>query len=325
MSRPSATRLRTHDGLVLHVHVEGPADADLTVVLAHCWTSDHDSWRYQVRDLRHRFGDSLRVVTYDHRGHGASERTPKHAATIDNLGRDLSDLIDAHASDGDLVLGGHSIGGMTLMALAERRPELFAERVRGVLFVATSGGSLHEVTLGLPRVGGPVRERIPLMLALRSQMLSRRQRRKAPMVEALVARRFLFGDDMRLRDHALAVEGIINTPAASMRGFFEDIMCHDRIEGLSALAGVPVHVMVGAKDRLTPPSHAELLAETVPGARLTVAPRAGHMLPLECDALVTDALVELVEQAQATRERRESTAARLASRWRRTTTSAVNG
>ena len=52
-------------------------------------------------------------------------------------------------------------------------------------------------------------------------MLSRRQRRRAPVLEAMVARRFLFGDDMRLRDHALAVEGIITTPAASMCGFFE--------------------------------------------------------------------------------------------------------
>jgi pimeloyl-ACP methyl ester carboxylesterase len=304
MTRPSATRLRTHDGLDLHVHVEGPDDADLTVVLAHCWTSDHDSWRYQVRDLRHRFGDSLRVVSYDHRGHGASDATPKHAATIENLGRDLADLIDAHAPDGDLVLAGHSIGGMTVMALAEHRPAIFAERVRGVLFVATSGGSLHEVTLGLPRVGERVREQIPVMLAMRSKMVSRRRRRRAPVIEAMIARRFLFGDDMRLRDHALAVEGIINTPAASMRGFFEDVMRHDRVEGLSVLAGVPVHVMVGDKDRLTPPSHSELLAEKVPGARLTVAPGAGHMLPLECDALVTEALVELVEQAQATRDRR---------------------
>jgi pimeloyl-ACP methyl ester carboxylesterase len=311
-SRPGTTRLRTHDGLDLHVHVEGPHDAGLTVVLAHCWTSDHDSWRYQVRDLRHRFGDSLRVVSYDHRGHGASDETPRRAATIENLGRDLSDVIDAHACDGDLVLAGHSIGGMTLMALAEHRPELYAERVRGVLFVATSGGSLHEVTLGLPRVGARVRQQVPLMLATRSKMLSRRRRRRAPVVEAMVARRFLFGEDMRLRDHALAVEGIINTPAASMRGFFEDVMRHDRVEGLSALEGVPVHVMVGDQDRLTPPSHAELLAEKVPGARLTVAPGAGHMLPLECDALVTEALVELVEQAQATRSEPSST--RLAAR-----------
>lgn len=324
MVRRSTTRLRTHDGLDLHVHVEGPPvstqDAPLTVVLAHCWTSDHDSWRYQVRDLRHRFGDDLRVVTYDHRGHGASDETPQHAATIENLGRDLSDLIDEHAPDGDLVLGGHSIGGMTVMALAEHRPELFTGRVRGVLFVATSGGSLHEVTLGLPRFGDKVREQIPAMLAMRSRLVSRKRRRRAPFIEAMVARRFLFGDDMRLRDHALTVEGIINTPAASMCGFFEDVMRHDRVEGLSVLAGLPVHVMVGSKDRLTPPSHAELLAEKIPGARLTVAPGAGHMLPLERDALVTEALVELVEQAQATDRRAPDpttpapSAARLAAR-----------
>lgn len=289
-TRPSETRLRTHDGLDLHVHVEGPRDADLTVVLAHCWTSDHDSWRYQVRDLRHRYGDRVRVMTYDHRGHGASDEAPQHAATIENLGRDLADLIDTHAPEGYLVLGGHSIGGMTLMALAGHRPELFAERVRGVLFVATSGGSLHEVTLGLPRVGEKVRERVPAMLAARSRMVSRRRRRTAPWLEAMVARRFLFGDDMRLRDHALAVEGIINTPAASMCGFFDDLMRHDRLEGLSVLAGLPVDVLVGDRDRLTPPSHAALLAERIPGARLTVAPGAGHMLPLERDALVTDAL-----------------------------------
>ncbi len=300
---PGTSRLRTHDGLTLHVQVEGPRDAALTVVLAHCWTSDHESWRYQVRDLHSRFGDAIRIVSYDHRGHGASDETTRASATIENLGRDLAALIDTHAPTGDLVLAGHSIGGMTLMALAEHRPELFAERVRGVLFVATSGGSLHEVTLGFPRISDRVRDRIPAMLATRSKMLSRRRRRRAPVIEAMVARRFLFGDDMRLRDHMLTVEGIINTPAASMCGFFEDVMRHNRLEGLSALAGVPVQVMVGDKDLLTPRTHAELLAEKIPGARLTVAPGAGHMLPLERDQLVSRVLGDLVEQAQATRER----------------------
>jgi pimeloyl-ACP methyl ester carboxylesterase len=300
MTRPSATRVRTHDGLELHVHVEGPKQTAVTVVLAHCWTSDHDSWRYQVRDVRHRFGDAVRVVTYDHRGHGASDETPEGAATIENLGRDLAAVVDAHASEGHLVLAGHSLGGMAVMALAEQRPDMFAERVRGVLFVSTSGGSLHEVTLGPPRLSGLVRERVPALLAMRSRVLSRRRRRRTPVIEAMVARRFLFGDDMRLRDHALAVEGIINTPAASMCGFFVDLMRHDRLEGLTLLADVPVRVLAGDRDRLTPPSHAVILAERIPGARLTMASGAGHMLPLERDALVTAALVDLVEQTLPT-------------------------
>jgi pimeloyl-ACP methyl ester carboxylesterase len=292
--------MKTFDGLRLHVEVDGPADprghdaAGPTVVLAHCWTSDHDSWRYQVRDLRREYGDSLRIVSYDHRGHGASEETPEQAATIDNLARDLSDLIDTYAPRGDLVLAGHSIGGMTIMALAAARPDLFRERVRGVLFLATSGGGLDMVGLGRNRLGERVRSQIPRMLALRSRMLSRRRRRRAPVIESLVARRFLFGDDMRLRDHMLAVEGIINTPAASMCGFYEDLIRHDRLDGLSVLADLPVRVLVGSADRLTPPRHARRLADAIPGAALTVCPGAGHMLPLECDRQVTEALSALV-------------------------------
>lgn len=291
--------MRTFDGLDLYVRVDGPpdpADAELTVVLAHCWTSDHDSWRYQVRDLLAEYGGHdtrVRVVSYDHRGHGASAATPRHAATIDNLGRDLSDLIDAHAPVGELLLAGHSIGGMTIMALAQRRPELFRERVRGVLFVATSARDLDTVDLGLPELGERVKGQVPRVLALRSRMLSRRRRRRAPVTESLIARRLLFGEDFRLRDHMLAVEGIINTPAASMCGFYEDLMRHDRLEGLGVLADLPVRVLVGSADRLTPPAHARRLAEAIPGASLTVAPGAGHMLPLERDRLVSDALVEM--------------------------------
>lgn len=306
--------MRTHDGLRLHVRVDGPHDAPLTVLLAHCWTSDHDSWRYQLRDLRARFGDAVRVVSYDHRGHGASEGCPQEAATIDNLGRDLGDLVDLHAPSGTLVLAGHSLGGMTVMALAAQRPDLLTERAAGVLFVATSGGGLREVTLGPPLLGERLRERIPAVLAVRSRMLSRRRRRRAPVLEAMVARRYLFGTDMRLRDHALAVEGIINTPAASMCGFFEDLMRHDRLPGLQVLKDLPVRVLVGSRDRLTPPEHARRLAAAIPGARLTVAPDAGHMLPLERDELVSSALIEMVEGAQATREVRRTDAPGLAAR-----------
>jgi pimeloyl-ACP methyl ester carboxylesterase len=299
----------THDGVNLYLHVDGPKDAELTVVLAHCWTSDHDSWRYQVRDLRRVFGDRIRILSYDHRGHGRSGRVPEESATIENLARDLAALIDAHAPSGDLLLAGHSIGGMTLMALAEQRPELYHGRVVGVVFVSTSGGSLNQVTLGLPDLGERLKAQIPRMLAMRSRMVSRRRRRGAPAIESMVARRFLFGRPVRLRDHALAVDGIINTPAESMCGFYRDLMLHDRVEGLTALSDVPVHVLVGDRDRLTPRSHAELLAAKIPGARLTIAEGAGHMLPLERDELVSTVIIEMVQAAltaHATREVRRA-------------------
>jgi pimeloyl-ACP methyl ester carboxylesterase len=285
--------MRTLDELELDVRTYGPEDVPVTVVLAHCWTLNQEDWHYQVRDLQREFGHRIRIVTWDHRGHGGSDAAPKDTCTIENLARDMADVIARHAPHGNLVLAGHSIGGMTVMALAEQRPEIF-DRVVGAAFVATSSGELDTVTLGLPEMGPFLRAQIPRILAFRSRTLTKRARRRAPIIERRVVRRFLFGEPMRLADAALTVDGIINSPPATMVGYYEDCMEHDRADALKVLDGIPTHVLVGTRDVLTPPSHARRIAEHVEGATLTVVPGAGHMLPLERDALVSDVLIRLV-------------------------------
>jgi pimeloyl-ACP methyl ester carboxylesterase len=285
--------MRTFDGLEIDVRTYGPEGVDVSVVLAHCWTLNQEDWHYQVRALQREFGHRIRIVTWDHRGHGASEVAPRSSCTIDNLARDMADVIEQHAPHGRLVLGGHSIGGMAMMALAEQRPEIY-DRVAGVAFVATSSGELSTVTLGLPEMGAFLRAQIPRMLALRSRTLTRRARRRAPIIERRVVRRFLFGEPMRLADAALTVDGIINCSAATMVGFYENCMEHDRLDALKVLDGIPTRVVVGSRDLLTPPAHARRIAERVDGATLTVVRDAGHMLPLERDALVSETLAGLI-------------------------------
>ncbi|MBW8752023.1 MAG: alpha/beta fold hydrolase [Propionibacteriales bacterium] len=285
--------MRTFDGLELDVRTYGPEDVAVSVVLAHCWTLNQEDWHYQVRALQREFGHRIRIVTWDHRGHGASELAPKSSCTIDNLARDMADVIEQHAPQGRLVLAGHSIGGMTTMALAEQRPELF-DRVVGAVFVATSSGELDTVTLGLPEMGSFLRAQIPRMLAFRSRTLTKRARRRAPIIERRVVSRFLFGRPLRLADAALTVDGIISCSAATMVGFYEDFMEHDRIDALKVLDGVPTKVLVGSRDVLTPPAHARRIADHVEGATLTVVPDAGHMLPLERDELVSETLADLI-------------------------------
>ena len=285
--------MRTFDGLELDVRTYGPEDVPVAVVLAHCWTLNQEDWHYQVRALQREFGHRIRVVTWDHRGHGGSDAAPRSACTIEHLARDMADVIDAHAPHGKLVVAGHSIGGMTMMALAEQRPEVY-DRVVGAAFVATSSGELDTVTLGLPEMGPLLRAQIPRMLAFRSRTLTRRARRRAPIIERRVVSRFLFGRPMRLADAALTVDGIISSPPATMVGFYEDCMDHDRAHALKVLDGIPTHVLVGTRDVLTPPSHARRIAEHVDGAVLTVVPDAGHMLPLERDELVSGTLIRMV-------------------------------
>ncbi|NUT53754.1 MAG: alpha/beta hydrolase, partial [Saccharothrix sp.] len=152
MSAPTSTprradhRFTTSDGTALHVVDTGPRDAGVTTVLLHGWTLDHTSWDLVAADL------PGRVLRYDHRGHGGSAPAPAGTATIARCADDLAELIADRAPTGRLVLAGHSMGGMTIMALAEQHPALL-DRVAGIVLVATSSGELAGSTLGLP---GPV-------------------------------------------------------------------------------------------------------------------------------------------------------------------------
>jgi pimeloyl-ACP methyl ester carboxylesterase len=287
------TDFRTSDGLRLAVSVYGPADAPLTILLAHCWTLNQHDWHYQVRDLLQEFGHRVRIVTWDHRGHGESDPAATRAdCRIELLARDMGELVDAIAPEGKLLLAGHSIGGMTLMELAVQRPDIVGRAVAAA-FVSTSAGDIDKVTLGLPEMGTRLRAQIPRILALRSRTLSRKARRRAPIIERMIVRRFVFGRPMRLADAALTVEGLINSSADTVVGFYEDFITHDRIDAVKAYDDIPVRVLVGTRDVLTPPSHARKLADHIHGAELVVAPDAGHMLPLERDALVSGTLIKL--------------------------------
>jgi pimeloyl-ACP methyl ester carboxylesterase len=288
--------VRTYDGLELHVTTHGPDGAAVTIVLAHCWTADEADWHNQVRDLMARFGHEVRIITWDHRGHGRSQRGPGQSYSIDNLARDTADVIDQHAPEGRLVMVGHSIGGMAMMALPRIRPDLLA-RVAAVMFVGTSSGRLNTVTLGLPEAGPFVRAQLPRVLALRAAMLSRTSRRSSPRIERQVAQRFLLGRGARPRDVGLVVDQLINCSPDTYSAYYRDLMRHERTDQLSAFDGIPTTVLVGSSDKITPPHHGRRIAAHVKGARFLVAPGAGHYLPLERSRLVSDELIELVETA----------------------------
>lgn len=295
--------MRTHalhvdDGARLHVTVYGREDAEVTLLLAHCWTADEQDWHYQVRHLLATYGPDLRLVTWDARGHGRSDVAVERDCTVLRLARDLGQVVDTFAAEGPLVLAGHSIGGMTIMALPEVRPDV-VDRVAGLVLVATSSGGLDTVTLGFPDMGPLLRRQLPRVLATRARLLTRSERRRTPSIERWVVNQILMGTPLRLRDAGLVVDQLVSCAPATMSGFYRDLMGHERTEGLKAYAGVPTTVMVGSADVLTPPAHARRLASAIDGARLLVLPGAGHYLPLERDEAVSAELVAAVDRARA--------------------------
>ena len=83
-------------------------------------------------------------------------RRPGHA-TIEQLGRDLKHVLDTVVPHGPIVLVGHSMGGMTIMALAEEYPELFGDRIVGVGLISTTAGGLEPHRIVAPML--PVHRR----------------------------------------------------------------------------------------------------------------------------------------------------------------------
>ncbi|MFN2536877.1 MAG: alpha/beta fold hydrolase [Mycobacteriales bacterium] len=276
------------DGTSLHVEVFGSDEPSGTVVLAHGYVLSNRLWDRQVAALLAARPD-LRVVSYDHRGHGRSGRAPRGSATLEQLGRDLRTVLDEVAV-GPVVLVGHSMGGMTVMSYVEQHPSDVGTRVVAVGLVATSGGGLADSTWGLPpRAAARVRAVLPAAMeqARRWEDAGRR-----PLPRPFL-RPLLFGRHVRPADVRRTFEVLSACSAHTVADFFETLTLHDRLAALTALRDVPVTILVGTEDRLCPLPMSRALADALPHARLRVYPDAGHMLQLERSADVSAELVGL--------------------------------
>jgi pimeloyl-ACP methyl ester carboxylesterase len=292
--------VRTDDGVDLHVEFDGDPSAPLTVVLTHGFTARLAEFQPQVEALRGR----ARLVLWDHRGHGRSGWTRLRKATIDRTGRDLGQVLDAVAPTGPVVLAGHSMGGMSTMALARQRPELFGDRVVGAFLLCTSAGALVQTGL----LGSLVRlmRRLHLLglyflwLRLLAPALER-YRRRGSAAGRWFTRRYLFGRRDATREQVRVVQDLLEeTPYPVVMAFYATFVDHDETAALPVLGRVPVAVVGATDDRLTPVAHSYRMAELIgPEAALTVVPGAGHSVNLTRPEVVNRAFLDLLDRVEA--------------------------
>ncbi|MER7972203.1 alpha/beta hydrolase [Streptomyces sp. NPDC096080] len=278
------------------------APAPVTVVFSHGYCLSQDSWHFQRAALR----GVVRTVHWDQRSHGRSgrgeaqlrERVP---VTIDQLGRDLKAVLDAAVPEGPIVLVGHSMGGMTVMALADQFPELVRDRVVAVALVGTSSGGLGEVNFGLPVAGvAAVRRVLPGVLRALGQQaaLVEKGRRATADLFAGVIKRYSFASrDVDPAVERFAERMIESTPIDVVAEFYPAFSDHDKTAALARFRELPVLVLAGVKDLVTPSEHSEAIADELPEAELVLVPDAGHLVMLEHPEVVTDRLADLLTRA----------------------------
>jgi pimeloyl-ACP methyl ester carboxylesterase len=291
------------DGVELSVEELDPADGgapEFTVILIHGYTLNRGAWLFQRHDLAHSTAPRVRQVLYDHRSHGRSGRSPRRACTIEQLGRDLHAVIRTAAPEGRIVLIGHSLGGMTIMALAEHHPELFAEQICGVAFLNTSAGDIGRS--GLPR---PVlSRRNPIMPVARRlscwQPSARAVERGRDICGHLIwslIRKLSFGDE---RVSPAVVELMDTMMRATsfevMVDFLATFGAHNRYAALAGLQYAKALVIGSDSDRLIQYEHSEAIAALLTDVELVQVPGSGHVMMLEQPERVNKHLLDLISQ-----------------------------
>ncbi len=284
LRKPVRGRTKTvesFDGTHLHVDVVGD-DAKPTIVFAHGYALSHNVWHFQRRDL----DDEFRVVTYDQRGHGASEEAVSGDYSIEALGRDLSAVIEATlVRDEPVLLVGHSMGGMTVLSYVEQYPESLVDRVAGAVLMSTSGSDV--VTGGLVSIGVAAAQGLGNRVARRAFTALGRRASVADLVYSsstdlsYVLTKIIGLNADASPAHVAFTEQLLldcpNTVKASIGPMFTSLDLREA----APLLKTPTLVVVGERDRLTPPRQARRLAELLPDAELIELDGIGHMTPLE--------------------------------------------
>jgi len=283
----------TPDGAVLSVHTHAHPDLAPdapTLVLAHGWAVNHESWLPVVEELA---DEPVRVVLWDQRGHGRStiglRRAEMASVSVEHTGRDLDTVLRTVVpAASPVVLAGHSMGGMTVMALAEQRPDLFGTRVRAALLVATASSG---VALG-ERTG----EAAVMRMAARGLPLPPGGNGR---IRALVGS--LFGENPDPAAVETARAQVAATKLATFGAFYGALLTADQSAGFLGLERVRVGIVAGRLDPLMPVTRAHALRVALPHATFTELPHAGHMLPWEATDVVADEVRDLLAEMRTRR------------------------
>jgi len=106
------------NGIRLHAETFGRGDAPVVIVL-HGGPGNDYKYLLSLRVL----ADRYRVVFYDQRGAGLSQRVPGSALNVDDYLAELDGVVEHYSADAPVLLVGHSWGAMLATAYLGKHPQ----------------------------------------------------------------------------------------------------------------------------------------------------------------------------------------------------------
>jgi 3-oxoadipate enol-lactonase len=242
-----------------------------TLVLVHEMGGSLESWD----EIAPRFAKSRRVLRYDTRGAGLSQKV-RGELTLDTMADDIAALLDHFGIAGKVALAGVAVGGAIALHFAAR----YKERSSAV-------------AVGSPATG--------IAAERRGAALERLARIEAAGMASVVEDAMLNGYAPELRGDIKRFERFrtrwLGNDPSSYATIWRMLAAADMQDELAGLA-CPVLVIGGSLDRVRPPPLAQSVAKTIPGARYTEI-RTGHYMAVQTPDLLSESIDEFLRSVDA--------------------------
>jgi len=266
--RDALSGVRNHQVIVgghrLHYEVEGPADGPV-VVLVHGLGGRAEDWRNLAPYIAKA---GFRVYLPDLIGYGRSQKPRDFSYSVHDEAQVVSGFLDALRLQ-QVDLGGWSMGGAIVQHIAADHPE----RVRRLMLFDSAGlFVLPAWDTGLFTPSNPAQlDQLDALLMPHP-----------PNVPGFVAR-----DILRVSDHrAWIIHRALDTMLTGQ----------DATDKLLPQLKMPVLILWGGEDKITPPSLGETMHQILPQSEFDVIPGCGHLAPGQCAPQMAPMVVQFLKQ-----------------------------
>ncbi|MDQ3986079.1 MAG: alpha/beta hydrolase [Actinomycetota bacterium] len=269
-------KITMDDGATIFIEEVGPP-ARAGVIFIHGSALRTDLWHYQLDGI-----DGRRCIFFDMRGHGFSQPTGEEEFSVQRMAKDL-DAIIADCDLEEVVIVGHSIGGMIALELGSARPDLLGSPIKGIVLTNTTYRPPMETIAGGAAVARFERlARRPLdLIGKQSQRIDYLRRIIRPSDALFWGVSFAaFGPKASAKQIDFTYDMLAETRSDVIFDLLKFYRAFDVRDKLTEIT-VPVLVIGGAHDRITLPEASRMIADHLPKSELHILEDCGHMAMME--------------------------------------------
>lgn len=265
------SKFKTRDNVEICYNVKGEGNP---IILIHGWSQSKEAFAPQVESL----SKDYKVVSYDLRGHGESERTQK-GLTLDRLAEDLKDLMN-HLKLEKVLLAGWSMGASTIFSYTKNYG---MDKLAGIVLFDMTPKLLndHEWKLGLWHGEYTLDTALEDMTTIADNF--------ADFGAPFFKRAAPYMDDQMVE--GAMVEVVKNSPHV-MNAFWLAMAVND-YRGILDKMTVPTLIAYGEKSTLYSKDTAEYLNKNIPNSRVEEFTNCTHLLVMENPEKATQVISDL--------------------------------